>query len=335
VRRKLVLYFVARRLVSALSVVLVTLIATFTLFFVAPTDPAASICGERNCTLQRYNEIKSNLHLDQPKVQQFAEYTAGIFVGRDFETSGVVQHCAAPCLGYSFKNDRPVLDMLKTRLPVTVSLVLGYAVLVLTIGVFVGSMAAKRRGTVGDRALMTSTLVLSSVPYYIVALMISLYLTILYPILPRSGYTPLTDNPGKWFAGLLTPWLVLGVYNCTQYARFSRGSMVETLSEDFIRTARAKGLSDRVVTYKHALRSGLIPVITIFGLDIAGSLAGAIFTEKIFDLPGLGNLVIDSLNTYDLPVIMGTVLVASVVLVAMNFIVDIAYSLIDPRVRLA
>jgi peptide/nickel transport system permease protein len=330
-----VLYFVARRLVSALSVVLVTLIATFTLFFVAPTDPAASICGERNCTLQRYNEIKQNLHLDRPKVQQFAEYTAGIFAGRDFETSGVVQHCPAPCLGYSFKNDRPVYEMLKTRMPVTMSLVFGYAIIVLVLGVSIGSMAAKRRGTIGDRALMTSTLVLSSVPYYIVALMISLYLTILYPILPRSGYTPITENPGKWVAGLLTPWLVLGVYSCTQYARFSRGSMVETLSEDFIRTARAKGLSDRVVTYKHALRSGLIPVITIFGLDIATSLAGAIFTEKIFDLPGLGNLVIDSLNNYDLPVIMGTVLIASVFLVALNFIVDITYSLIDPRVRLA
>ncbi|WP_112240136.1 ABC transporter permease [Kribbella monticola] len=329
------LYFVARRLVSALSVVLVTLIATFTLFFVAPTDPAAAICGDRNCTQQRYNEIKRNLHLDRPKVQQFAEYTAGIFAGRTFETAGVKQKCPAPCLGFSFKNDRPVYETLKTRLPVTVSLVAGYAVLVLTIGVFVGSLAAKRRGTMGDRALMTSTLVLSSIPYYIVALMISLYLTILYPILPRSGYTPLTENPGKWVAGLLTPWLVLGIYNCTQYARFSRGSMVETLSEDFIRTARAKGLSDRVVTYKHALRSGLIPVVTIFGLDIAGSLAGAIFTEKIFDLPGLGNLVIDSLNNYDLPVIMGTVLVASVFLVMMNFIVDIAYSLIDPRVRLA
>ena len=329
------LYFVARRLVSALSVVLVTLIVTFALFFVAPTDPAASICGDRNCTTERYNEIKENLHLDRPKVQQFAEYTVGIFAGRTFETAGVKQECHAPCLGFSFKNDRPVTDMLKDRLPVTVSLVAGYAVMVLTIGVFVGSMAAKRRGTLGDRALMSSTLILSSVPYYIVALMISLYLTILYPILPRGGYTPLTENPGSWFAGLLTPWLVLGVYNCTQYARYSRGSMVETLSEDYIRTARAKGLSDRVVTYKHALRSGMIPVITIFGLDIAGSLAGAIFTERIFDLPGLGNLVLESLNNYDLPVIMGTVLVASIILVAMNFLVDVAYSLIDPRVRLS
>ncbi|MEU4601898.1 ABC transporter permease [Kribbella sp. NPDC023972] len=329
------LYFVARRLVSALSVVLVTLIATFTLFFVAPTDPAAAICGDRNCTTERYNEIKENLHLDRPKVQQFAEYTAGIVAGRTFETAGVKQHCSVPCLGYSFKNDRPVTDMLKDRLPVTVSLVAGYAVMVLTIGVFVGSMAAKRRGTLGDRALMSSTLILSSVPYYIVALMVSLYLTILYPILPRGGYTPFSDNPGAWFAGLLTPWLVLGVYNCTQYARYSRGSMVEALSEDYIRTARAKGLSDRQVTYKHALRSGMIPVITIFGLDIAGSLAGAIFTERIFDLPGLGNLVLESLNNYDLPVIMGTVLVASAILVAMNFLVDIGYSLIDPRVRLS
>jgi len=174
-----VLYFVARRLVSALSVVLMTLVVTFALFFVAPTDPAASICGERNCTTQRYNEIRQNLHLDRPKVQQFAEYTAGIFAGRTFETAGAIQKCSVPCLGFSFKSDRPVTEMLKTRLPVTISLVAGYAVLVLTIGVFVGSMAAKRRGTVGDRALMSSTLVLSSVPYYIVALMISLYLTIL------------------------------------------------------------------------------------------------------------------------------------------------------------
>jgi peptide/nickel transport system permease protein len=330
-----VLYFVARRLVSALSVVLVTLVATFALFFVAPTDPAAAICGDRNCTQERYNDIKENLHLDQPKVQQFAEYTAGIFAGRTFTTSGVVQDCKAPCLGFSFKSNRPVTEMLSSRLPVTVSLVLGYAVIVLTLGVTIGSMAAKRRGTTGDRVLMSSTLVLSSIPYYIVALMLSLYLTVLYPILPRGGYTPLTENPVKWFTGLLTPWLILGIYSCTQYARYSRGSMVETLSEDYIRTARAKGLSDRVVTYKHALRSGLIPVVTIFGLDIAGSLAGAIFTERIFDLPGLGNLVLESLKNYDLPVIMGTVLISSVILVAMNFLVDVTYSVIDPRVRLA
>jgi len=330
-----VLHFLARRIVSALSVVLVTLVATFALFFIAPTDPAGAICGQRNCPQERYLEIKKNLNLDKPKVTQFADYMKGIAVGRTFTSGGVERKCSAPCLGYSFKNDRPVLQMLGQRLPVTISLVAGAAVIMLTIGVTIGSMAAKRRGTTGDRALVTTSLVISSIPYYITALMIALYLTIFYSVLPRGGWTSPFDNPGKWVAGLLTPWLVLGLVNTTQYVRYSRGSMVETLNEDFIRTARAKGLSDRVVTYKHALRAGLIPVITIFGLDVASMLAGAIFTERIFDLPGLGNLVLESLNNYDLPVIMGTVLVASVFLVAANLVVDIVYSLIDPRVRLS
>jgi peptide/nickel transport system permease protein len=330
-----VLHFLARRVVSALSVVLVTLVATFALFFVAPTDPAGAICGQRNCPQERYEEIKRNLNLDQPKVTQFADYMKGIVVGREYTTGGAVRECKAPCLGYSFKNDSPVLEMLGQRLPVTISLVAGAAVIMLTVGVTIGSMAAKRRGTTGDRALVTTSLVISSIPYYITALMVALYFTIFYSILPRGGWTSPLDNPGKWIAGLITPWLVLGLVNTTQYVRYSRGSMVETLSEDFIRTARAKGLSDRVVTYKHALRAGLIPVITIFGLDVAAMLSGAIFTERIFDLPGLGNLVLESLNNYDLPVIMGTVLVASVFLVGANLVVDIVYSLIDPRVRLS
>ena len=328
------LHFLARRIVSALSVVLVTLVATFALFFVAPTDPAGAICGQRNCPQERYEEIKKNLNLDKPKVTQFADYMKGIVAGRTYVTAGAERDCPAPCLGFSFKNDRPVLQMLGQRVPVTVSLVAGAAVIMLPVGVAIGSMAAKRRGTTGDRGLVTTSLVISSIPYYIVALMVALYLTIFYSVLPRGSWTPFFDDPAKWFVGLLTPWLCLGLVNTTQYVRYSRGSMVETLNEDFIRTARAKGLSDRKVTYKHALRAGLIPVITIFGLDVAGMLAGASFTERIFDLPGLGNLVLESLNNYDLPVIMGTVLVASIFLVAANLVVDIVYSVIDPRVRL-
>lgn len=327
-------YYVLRRVASAISVVAVTLVATFALFFIAPTDPAAAICGERKCPQSRYNEIRANLHLDEPKVQQFSRYAQGIVVGRDFETSGVVQHCSAPCLGFSFKNDRPVTGTLMSRLPVTASLVLGYGVLVLTIGVSAGAMAARRRGTPGDRLMMSGTLLISSVPYYIVGLMAALYLTILYPILPRSGWVSPLESPWHWFTGLVAPWVILSLYGCTDYARYSRGSMVETLNEDFIRTARAKGLSDRAVTYKHALRAGLIPVVTIFGLDLAASLSGAIFTEKIFDLPGLGVLALDAVSDYDLPLIMGSVLLGSVLLVAMNLIVDLAYSVIDPRVRL-
>jgi peptide/nickel transport system permease protein len=329
-----VLYFVARRLFSALTVVVATLIVTFALFFIAPSDPAAAICGERQCTQERYEDIQRSLKLDQPKVEQFAGYVSGLFVGRQFEAGGSVRECPAPCLGFSYKFDQPVLEILKQRLPVTVSLALGGAVVFLIVGVTVGSMAAKRRGTTGDRALVTTTLVMSSIPYYLVALMVALYLTIFYNILPRGQWTPLTENPGKWFFGLITPWLVLGIYNSTSYSRFSRGSMVETLSEDYIRTARAKGLSDKRVTYKHALRSALIPVVTIFGLDLAALLSGTIFTEAIFDMPGIGKIALDSLRTFDLPVIMGVVMIGSVVLVTMNFLVDIGYSLLDPRVRL-
>jgi peptide/nickel transport system permease protein len=329
-----VLFFVGRRAVSALTVVFATLVTTFALFFIAPTDPAGAICGERNCTPERYQEIKQNLHLDEPKIEQLASYLKGIVAGRTFETAGVVQECDAPCLGFSFKSDQPVLEVLESHIPVTLSLVLGYSVIVLTVGVFVGAMAAKRHGTAGDRALMAGTLVLSSVPYYIVALMVALYFTGVYQILPRGGWTPPSESLGHWALGLITPWLVLGLYSCTLYARFSRGSMVETLGEDYIRTARAKGVSNRSLTYKHAMRAALIPVVTIFGLDLAGLLAGAIFTERVFDLPGLGNLVLDSMANYDLPVIMGTVLVSSVIIVVMNLMVDITYSIIDPRVRL-
>ena len=148
------------------------------------------------------------------------------------------------------------------RVPVTVSLVAGAALIMLPVGVAIGSMAAKRRGTTGDRGLVTTSLVISSIPYYIVALMVALYLTIFYAVLPRGSWTPFFEDPAKWFVGLLTPWLVLGLVNTTQYVRYSRGSMFETLNEDFIRTARAKGLSDRKVTYKHALRAGLSAAAT-------------------------------------------------------------------------
>lgn len=329
------LYFMARRLVGAVTVILATLVATFALFFIAPTDPAGAICGERNCTPERYADIQKSLHLEDPKIEQFARYMSAMVVGRDFATEGVVRRCDAPCLGYSYKSDQPVLSLIGTRFPVTVSLAVGSAVVFLLFGVTIGSMAAKRRGTTGDRLLMSTTLVMSSIPYYIVALMAALYLTILYSILPRGGWTSPLENPVAWFTGMITPWLVLGIYNSTQYSRFSRGSMVETLSEDYIRTARAKGLSDRKVTYKHALRSALIPVVTIFGLDMAALLGGTIFTEYIFDMPGIGKLALDSLKNFDLPIIMGVVLVGSILLVAMNFVVDILYSVLDPRVRLS
>jgi peptide/nickel transport system permease protein len=328
--------YLTRRVISAISVVIATVIASFALFFIAPGDPAGAICGEARCSQQRYEDIKASLHLDRPLVQQFTEYASGIVVGRDFETGGVVTHCAAPCLGYSFKTDQPVLQEIEKRLPVTATVVLGASVVFFTVGVLVGSMAARRRGTAADRALVGTTLVMSSIPYYLVALLVALYLTILYPILPRAGYFPISDyGPVKWALGFLTPWLVLGIYNSTSYARYSRGSMVEALSEDYVRTARSKGISERRVTYRHGLRAAITPVVTIYGLDIAYLFVGSLFTESIFDLPGIGRLVLTSFFNSDLPMIMGTVIVGAVVLVTMNLLVDIVYSFLDPRVRLS
>ncbi|MGZ6880252.1 MAG: ABC transporter permease, partial [Mycobacteriaceae bacterium] len=328
--------YLTRRVVSAISVVIATVIASFALFFIAPSDPASAICGDTRCSQQRYEDIRKSLNLDRPVTEQFTDYAGGIVFGRDYTDGGVTQHCEAPCLGYSFKTGQPVLQQIEARLPVTLTVVLGASVIFFCVGVTVGSMAARRRGTAGDRALVGATLVMSSIPYYLVALLVFLYLVILFPVLPRPGYFPIgEDGPVKWFLGFLAPWLVLGIYNSTSYTRYSRGSMVEALSEDYVRTARSKGISERRVTYVHGLRSSITPVVTIYGLDIAALIVGSLFTERIFDLPGIGNLVLQSFANSDLPMIMGTVIVGAVVLVVMNLLVDIVYSFLDPRVRLS
>ncbi len=328
------LVYILRRLASAISVVLVTIVISFGLFFVAPSDPAGMLCGVK-CNTQRVAEIEKSLGLDKPTSEQFVLYMKGLVVGRTYESGGVSRQCPAPCLGFSFKNDQPVLGTLLARLPVNLSLVFGASLIFLVSGVVIGSLAAKRPGTTADRALVGTTLLMSSVPYYIIAILIFLYLVIQVPILPRPSYVSPLENPAGWVTGMITPWLVLGIYNSTSYARYSRGSMIESLSEDYVRTARAKGLSDRRVTFVHALRAAITPVMTIFGLDVAGLLVSSIFTEKIFGLQGLGITALQSLTNYDLPLIMGTVIVGAVVLVIMNFVVDILYSVLDPRVRLA
>jgi peptide/nickel transport system permease protein len=197
-----------------------------------------------------------------------------------------------------------------------------------------GILAAARRGTIVDRGLMGSTLVINAFPYYLVALLAWLTFTLKYPIFPRSGYTPLTQDPVAWFKGLIFPWVVLGVVNATAYARYTRTAMVESLSEDYVRTAKAKGLSARSIYLKHALRAALTSVVTILGLDLAGYLTGTIFTEQIFSVQGLGVMGLQAFNAGDLPVIMGVVIFTAMLLVTFNLIVDIIYSVLDPRVRL-
>jgi peptide/nickel transport system permease protein len=212
-----------------------------------------------------------------------------------------------------------------------VSIVLGGAIVFLTVGVLTGTIAARRRGTAADRATVGASLTIGSIPYFVLALVVALYAT----FLPASGYHPLLQNPLAWATGLIAAWLTLGLANAASYTRYSRASMIESLGEDFVRTARAKGISERRVVYRHGLRAAATPIATIFGLDLAFQLTGAIFTESIFGLPGLGVLTLRAFFQYDLPVMMGGVLVGSVVLVTLNLLVDILYTFLDPRVKLA
>jgi len=321
-----------RRILSAISVILATLLLSFLLFYVAPTDPVGAIC-KRNCTAQRTAEIEKNLNLDKPVMVQFLDYVTAI-PGRTYVTGGVKRDCPFPCLGYSFISSQPVSRLIGNALPVTASIVLGSAVIYLLLGLAMGTAAAQWRGSKIDRGVVIGTMSITSIPYFVFALLASLYLFGLWIPL-ASNYVPLTDSPSGWFSGMLAAWLTLGMFNTVNYLRFGRASMIESLNEDYVRTARAKGITEKRVVLKHGLRATLTPVATLFGLDIAFALGGAIFTERIFGLPGLGYLVLNSFNNFDLPVIMGTVLVGSVFLVTMNLIVDILYTVIDPRVRLS
>jgi len=324
-----VVFYIARRIVSALSVILVTLVASFALFYLAPSDPVHAICGAR-CTPTEVAQITHSLHLDDPKSVQVVHYVEGLFVGQSYNDDGSNVECSAPCLGFSYTLDQPVTDLIGNALPITVCIVLGAVLIFLPVGIGSGVIAARNRGKALDRIMVVGTQGLSSIPYFIVALIVALYFT----FLPEAGW--FTQNgPGKWVLGLIGPCLTLGFFNSATYTRYSRAAMIESLTEDYTRTARAKGISDRRVVLKHALRATLTPIATIFGLDLAFQLAGSIFTEQIFGLNGLGVITLRAFGQSDLPVLMGTTIVGATFLVVANLIVDIVYTFLDPRVRLS
>ena len=327
--------YIVRRIVSGLLVLFVVSISVFALFFYGPSDPALAYCPETKCTPQRLANITEQLGLDRPAVEQYGDYVKGIFVGNDFKAGAITIKCPAPCLGVSFKLRLNVTDYLMARFPATLSLAVGGSVIFLSVGVTLGILAARVRGTTADKTIVGVSLFVAAIPYYLLALLAYLILISQLGIFPDSGYfSPFTDGPLAWVKGMLLAWLCIGIWSSTTYARFSRGSMVESLNEDYVRTARAKGLSERRVTMRHALRAAIVPVITIFGLEFAALLAGTVFTERIFDIQGIGLTALDAIGTRDLPVISATVLIAAAFVVVSNIIVDLVYSAIDPRVRL-
>jgi peptide/nickel transport system permease protein len=327
-------YLVRRILLMLLMLFLVT-VAVFILFAMVPTDPAALTCGKA-CSPQIIEANRERLGLDDPLIIQYWEWFKGIFVGRTYaEGTPVEFSCPAPALGYSFRSGECVTQLIAERLPVTVQLALGAFLIWMVVGIISGIFAALRRGRWQDRTIVGMALVGYSFPTFFIGLVLLFFVVIKWGLLPYPDYAPPTEDPVQWFQTMLLPWITVAMVYAAFYTRLTRTQMLETLGEDYIRTARAKGLPERVVIRKHAFRAGLTPLVTAAGLDFAGLLGGAVVTEAIFQLPGMGRLAIDSVTDYDLPIIVGVTVVAATFVILANLIVDLLYAVIDPRVRLA
>jgi peptide/nickel transport system permease protein len=324
--------FLLKRLFSATLVLFAVSVLTFLMFFALPRDPVSGMCP-KNCNAERLERVREELGLRDPKINQYAGYMTGIVVGRDLG-SAQGGHCDAPCLGYSYVRSEPVTDTFARVLPVTLSIVVPAAFLWLCLGIGLGMLSALRRGTVFDRLAIGASLAGASLQLYFVGAVLMLVFTYTLKIVPVPHYTPLFDNPLRWASGLVLAWLALAVLFSAIYARISRAQMLETLSEDFVRTARAKGLAKPQVYGRHALRAAITPLVTIAGLDVGAALGGTVITETTFGLQGMGRTAVDAVRAGDLPTIMATVLVAATFIVIANIVVDVLYAVVDPRVKL-
>ena len=325
--------YIVRRVVAMTLLLIALSMVVFLLFAALPSNPAALTCGKQ-CTPQviRQNEIR--LGYDKPIYEQYALFAKGIFTGRTYGSGTQTFDCPAPCLGYSFFRGDDVTSLIVTRLPVTAVEALGAFVLWMVGGVLIGVVAALRRGKWQDRLSMALALVGYSFPSFFIGLVLLYFVVFRFKIMDYPAYTSFSSDPGAWLRSFILPWITLAVLYAALYARLTRNQMLDTMGEDFIRTARSKGLSERVVVGKHGMRAGLTPIVTAAGLDLSALLGGAVITEQVFGLPGLGKLTLDSVLQSDLPTMTACVLVIAFFVVLANLVVDLLYAVIDPRVRL-
>jgi peptide/nickel transport system permease protein len=334
-----VITFIIRRLFATVLLLIIVSMITFAIFFLLPRlagqttyDLAAQYVG-KNPIPSQIHAMEARLGLNQPLAVQFGRFLKGIVAGANYTNGNSIIHCPAPCLGYSWRSQQPVWPQLTSDLPVTLSLAVGAGFLWLVGGVAVGVLSALKRGSIVDRVSMSTALAGVSLPIFFtgaIALLLFSYRWQIFNVV----YVGITTNPFQWARNLVLPWVTLAFLYSALYARLTRAGMLETMNEDYIRTARAKGLPERTVIFKHGLRAALTPILTIFGLDLGLLLGGAVLTETTFSLHGLGWFTIQAINYSDLPEIMGVVLFASFFIVIANLVVDVLYAAIDPRVRL-
>lgn len=320
------------RLAAMAGILLLVSLFTYAVFFLLSPDPAVQVCG-KNCTPERIDQIRDNLGLSQPFWTQFTTFLGGLFAGRTYGEGVGAVHCAAPCLGYSFQSSQAVTDMIVQRLPVSATVAIGAAVLWLLSGVVAGLVSAVNEGRWVDRLATGLTLGGLSIPNYVLALLLQYVLVVQLQWLPFPQAVPFGDDPARWFLNFVMPWMVLAAGYSAAYTRLTRANVIDTLQENFLRTARAKGLAPQLVWRRHALRPALTPIVTVFGMDFAGLLGGALITETVFGLNGVGKMAADSIARNDQPVIMGVTLLAAFFVVVGNVVVDLVYTVIDPRVR--
>jgi peptide/nickel transport system permease protein len=315
--------YIIRRLLWVIVLLFLVSLMTFVIFYLLPSADPALLRAGRQPNPQLVEQIRHSLGLDKPWYEQYVHYMGRLFLHWDF--------------GYSFQNNIPVKQQIFDRLPATASLTIGAAVVWLVFGIAVGTVSAVKSRSLFDRVAMTGALVGISAPVYWLGL-VSLYLFAndigKVKLFPGSGtYVPISQDPSKWLTSLLMPWFVLAASYAAFYARLLRSNLVEVMGEDYIRTARAKGLTERRVVLRHGIRSAITPIVTAAGLDIGLLLGGAVLIEAVFNIPGIGRLAFESIQNSDLPMIQGTVLLGAFFIVIMNLLVDVAYAFVDPRVR--
>ncbi|MEU9993985.1 ABC transporter permease [Streptomyces sp. NPDC048370] len=325
--------FVLKRLAGAVLVLLALSVLVYSLFYLAPGDPARLACGER-CNPQQIAQVREQLGLNSSTFTQYLHFLQGIFAGRDYSTGTSLVHCDAPCLGLSYQTDQQVTQLVLERLPATASLALGAMVIWLVIGLGTGLLSALRRGGPTERILTLLTLAGTGTPVFILGLLLLMAVCAYLQWLPFPSYVPLGENPEQWAWNMLLPWLTLGFFESAKYARLTRSSTLETLAEDHIRTFRAYGVAERSVVTRHALRGAVPPVIAVSAVDLGSMFGGAVLTESLFGIPGLGKTLIDGVRAIDLPVVVGVVMVTGTFVVLANVIADLLYAAADRRVVL-